>query len=197
VGFDFGMVARPESGAALVHYLNGWTVGAHTRVDLLEWLGVRVATRFERQDVTFDDGALNLPPGTVFDQPILKRINIGLSLEPQWRPVQRLLLFVGFGAAWGRTTAESMHTSGAAHVVLPSRSAVFVEFPLALGARFEIIQDVLVLNLKGSVSALVDQSGRMLKPFDTPNQDGMVIAVGPFPEQGTSFSLLTGVGILL
>ena len=197
VGVDFGMVARPESGDSLVHYLNGWTVGAHTRVDILEWLGVRLATRFERQDVTFDEGALNLPLGTVFDQPILKRINIGLSLEPQWRPVQRLLLFVGLGVAWGRTTAESMHTSGAERVVLPSRSAVFVEYPLAVGARFEIIQDVLVLNLKGSVSALVDQSGRMLKQFDTPNQDGMVIAVGPFPAMGTSFSLLTGVGILL
>ena len=197
VGADFGMVSRPASGDPLVHYPMGWGAGAHVRIDILDWLGARIATRFESTHAAFDEGALNLPPGTVIDQPHLRRINISLQVEPGWRPVPRLLLFVGVGAGWGRTTAESMHTTGAESVRLPSRSAVFVELPVSIGARFEIVPGLLVVNLKGSVAPVYDQSGRMLKPYDTPNKDGTMVQVGPMPELGTSFALLTGLGVLL
>jgi hypothetical protein len=197
VGVDVGMIARPSSGNALVHYPTGWGAGGHVRVEILDWLGFRLATRFERAKVTFDEGALELPPGTVYNQPELKGVNIGVSLEPQWRPVPRLLLFAGLGSSWGRTIAESLHTTGAEQVVLPSRSYVFIEFPLSLGARFELIPQVLVMTLRGSASLLTDQSGRAQKPYDTPNQGGQVIEVGPFPQVGPSFSLLTGMGVLL
>jgi hypothetical protein len=197
VGFDAGLVARPASGDGPVHYPVGGTVGGHVRLEVLEWLGARLASRFEFSHASFDDGALGLPSGTSIDQPQLRRIQISLMAEPTWRPLPRLLLYVGVGGGWGRTTGERMHTSGAESVVLPSRSAVFVEFPLSVGGRFEIVKNWLVVNLQASASLLIDQSGHLLETYDTPNRAGLLTPVGPFPDQGTSFSLLTGLGLLL
>lgn len=197
VGADIGLVARPASGDVPVHYPVGWSAGGHVRVDLLDWLGARLSARIERSHAGFDEGALGLPRGTIVDQPDLRRIGISLAFEPQWRPVPRLLLFVGLGAGWGRTTAEKLRTSGAETVTLPSRSSVFIELPVSLGGRFELIPDVLVVNLSGSASLLFDQSGRMLEPYDTPGKDGTLTTVGGFPKQGPSFSLVTGLGVLL
>jgi opacity protein-like surface antigen len=197
VGVDIGLVARPALGDGPIHYPAGWGWGGHVRADLFDWLGFRLAARFERSHATFEDGALGLATGTDISQPDLKRIGISLAAEPTWRVLPRFLLYVGVGAGWGRTTAEQMHTTGAETVVLPSRSAVFVEFPLSVGGRFEIVPNLLVVNLSGAVSVLIDQSGRMVETYDTPNQTGLITAVGPFPKQTTSFSLLTGLGILL
>jgi hypothetical protein len=197
VGADVGLVSRPALGEGPVHYPAGWTVGGHVRVDILSWIGARLSGRVENSHSTFDDGALGLASGTRYDQPDLRRISIIGTVEPTWRVTPRLLLYVGVGAGWGRTTAEKLNTSGAESVVLPSRGAVYVEFPFSLGGRFEIVPNFLVVNLSGSASALIDQSGKMVEAYNTPNQTGLLVSVGPFPKQGPSFSLLTGLGILL
>lgn len=197
LGVDAGVASRPSKGV-LVHYGPSWAVGGHARVNLARWLGGRVHARFEGNSVTFDDGALGLPSGTHYDSPNFHRLVLGFALEPTFTPIPPLDLWLGLGLSWSRTTVGMLHTSGAETVVLPIRSAVFVEFPVSIGVRYHVIPRRLVLNLMGSVSFLTNQSGRLESDYDTPGASGLtLVPVGGFPAFGTSFAALAGVGVLL
>jgi hypothetical protein len=196
IGVDAGVVSRPAEGDR-VHYGLGWAVGGHARVNLASWLGARFHARFEGNAVTFDDGALGLPSGTRFDSPNFQRVVLGFALEPTFSPIPPLDLWVGIGVNWSRTTVGLLHTSGTETVVLPIRSAVFVEFPLSVGLRYHVVPGRLVLNLIGAASALANQSGRLESEYQTPGASGLLVRVGGFPGFGTSVAALAGVGVLL
>ncbi|HVU01035.1 MAG TPA: hypothetical protein VHE30_04755 [Polyangiaceae bacterium] len=197
VGLDAGFALRPAKDATLVKYGDAWAVGAHVRVDVLSWLAARVHTRFEGQSVSFSDGALGLPSGTTYDMPSLHRVLLGFSAEPTWKPLPELSLWVGVGASWARTTAGTLHSHGAETVVVPVRSAVFVEYPFSAGARWELVPRFFAVSASGAVSILTDQSGNLLRPYDTPGADGKLRSVGGLPESGTSVTVLAGVSFLL
>jgi hypothetical protein len=196
LGIDAGVVSRPSEGDR-VHYSIGWAVGPHVRVDILRWLAARLQARFEGNSVSFDDGALGLPSGTHYDSPDFHRVTLGAAAEPTWTPVARLDLWIGLGIGWGRTTVGPLHTSGAESVELPIRSAVFVEFPLSVGVRYEILPRWIVLNVSGSASLLTNQSGRLEDDRDTPGASGSLVTVRGFPTLGTSFAAVAGIGVLL
>ncbi len=194
---DVGVEHRPSTGNG-VHYGTGWTIGGHLRVDIFRWLGVRFIARVEEaNDVSFDDGSLGLPRGTDLDQPSLQRVLLGLSIEPTWNVTRKLDLWAGVGANWGRTIADRAAASGAQSLLLPPRAAVFVEVPFSLGARYELLDDWLVVNACGTLGLLADQSGSMISPYPTPGASGQLVTVGAFPELGTSWTFLVGVGALL
>jgi hypothetical protein len=196
LGVDTGAVSRPSGGAG-VHYALGWTVGGHARVEVLPWLAARVTGRVETQPASPDRALLGLPAGTEIDQPGLHRVYVGASAEPTWSPLARLDLWAGIGVGWGRTLAPPLHTSGAETIVLPTRSAVFLEVPLSLGARYEVVPSRVVANLSGAVGALADQSGKLLDAYRTPGQGGKLVTIPGFPEFGTSWVVLAGLGVLL
>ncbi|HEX7670641.1 MAG TPA: hypothetical protein VF395_13700, partial [Polyangiaceae bacterium] len=197
LGIDGGVVSRPSKGD-LVHYGLSSAVGGHGRVNLTRWLGARVHARFESNQVRFDDGALGLPNGTKYDSPSFRRVVLGFALEPTFSPIPTLDLWLGVGVGWSRTTVGLLHTSGAESVVLPIRSAVFVELPLSVGVRYHVVPRLLVLNLMGSASFLTNQSGTLESDYDTPGASGLtLVRVGGFPAFGTSFAALAGVGVLL
>jgi hypothetical protein len=196
LGIDVGAGNRPASSGP-VHYGVTSAFGFHARVDLLAWLGVRVLVRYESNGVSFDPGALGLPNGTAYNQSALDRVVLGAAVEPTWSPIDRLGLFAGIGASWARSTAQDLHTGGAETVELPIRSSVFLEFPLSLGVRYEAIRNWLILGLTGSVGFLSNQSGKMLSSEETPGASGKLVTVGGFPEFGTSWNVLAGVGALL
>jgi hypothetical protein len=196
IGVDTGVVSRPLDGDR-VHYGLAWAVGGHARVNLARWLGGRVHARFEGSSVTFDDGALGLPSGTHYDSPSFRRVVLGFALEPTITPLPPLDLWLGLGVNWSRTTMGPLHTSGAETVVLPIRSAVFVEFPVSIGVRYHVVPRWLVLNLMGSASFLTNQSGRLESDYETPGASGLLVRVGGFPAFGTSLAALAGVGVLL
>jgi opacity protein-like surface antigen len=196
LGIDGGVGNRPASSGA-VHYGVTSAFGFHARIDPLKWLGVRVVVRYESNGVSFDAGALGLPNGTTYDQSALARVYLGAAVEPTWSPVERLGLFAGLGAGWARSTAQELHTSGAEVVELPIRSSVFLEFPLSIGARYEVVRNWVMLSLAGSVGFLSNQDGKMLSSEQTPGKSGQLVTVGGFPEFGTSWNLLAGVGVLL
>jgi hypothetical protein len=54
-----------------------------------------------------------------------------------------------------------------------------------------------MLSLAGSVGFLSNQDGKMLSSEQTPGKSGQLVTVGGFPEFGTSWNLLAGVGVLL
>jgi len=196
VGFGAGVTSRPATSGNVTYGL-ARTYGAHLRVDLWKWLAARVEARWETVAVNFSEGALSMPPGTTYTEPDLDRVYLGASLEPTLYPTARLALWGGAGIGWGRTTAQSLYTHGAEQVTLPIRSSVFVEVPLSAGVRYEVIENWLVVNLSGKVGFLSDQSGNLENPYDTPGKSGRIVTAGGFPELGTSFGVLAGVGCIL
>lgn len=196
LGIDVGVASRPSKGDR-VHYGLSSAIGGHGRVNLAAWLGARVHARFESNPVTFDDGALGLPSGTNYDSPSFRRVVLGFALEPTFTPIPPLDLWLGVGVGWSRTTVGLLHTSGSESVVLPIRSAVFVELPLSVGVRYHVVPRLLVINLMGSASFLTNQSGTLEQDYDTPGASGLLVRVGGFPAFGTSFTALAGVGVLL
>jgi hypothetical protein len=196
LGVSSGVVSRPSPEGA-VHYATGFAIGGHARVDVLDWLAARLSARFETEPVSFDPGALGLPPGTTLTQPTPHRVYLAATAEPTWSPLPRLGLFAGLGIGMGRTTAPELQATGAEHLTLPTRAAVFVEVPVSLGTRYEVLPDWLVATISGSVGLLTDQSGALVSPYETPGKSGKLVRVGAFPELGTSWALLAGLGVLL
>lgn len=189
-------MTRPSRSNA-VHYGAAFAIGGHARVDLLDWLAARLAARIESNAVSFEDGALGLPRGTTLSQPAPSRIVLNASAEPTWSPVSRLDLYAGVGVGWGRTTAPALHATGTETLTLPSRAAVFLEVPVSLGARYEVLPNWLIATLSGSIAFLADQSGSLVSPYEAPGKSGKLVHVGGFPELGTSWALLAGLGVLL
>jgi len=197
LGFDTGLMRRPAQSDTVVYGLSR-TFGVHARVDVLKWLGARLAVRWEFMPVELRQGALGLPPGTTYAEPDLNRVYLGASFEPTWHATPLLALWSGLGIGWGRTTAGSLYTGGAEQIALPIRSAVFVEVPLSAGVRYEIIKNWMVVNLSGQVGFLWgNQTGAMLDPYTTPGRSGSLVTVEGFPAVGSSFGFLAGVGCLL
>jgi hypothetical protein len=196
VGFDTGVVRRPANGDG-AHDSAGALVGAHVRVKVLKYLDARIMGRVESCPFSYDDGALGLPRGTHIDQDGPRRVYLAAAAEPTWSPVRRLDLFVGVGIGWGRTLASALHASGQQTLVVPERAAVLVELPLSLGLRYELIENWLVANLAANLAFVGAQSGQLLSPYRTPGKDGALVTVGGFPEVGTSWAALAGLGILL
>jgi hypothetical protein len=196
VGPDTGLVKRPANGDG-VHDSVGVAVGGHARVRVLPWLDARLMARVESAPFTYDDGAFGLPKGTHVEQPGPRRVYLALAAEPTWSPMPRLDLWAGVGIAWGRTTAPTLHVSGSEVAVVPTRAAVFVEVPLSLGVRYELLRNWLVVNLSATVGFPSAQSGSMLESYRTPGKNGTLISVGAFPEPSTSVMGLAGLGVLL
>lgn len=195
VGVNVGMVSRPADGDA-VTYTPGLSYGGFARVEVLPWLAVRTAARIESSTASPRGGTLGIA-GAHFPDADLVRPYLSASVEPTWSPIARLGLWLGVGVGWGRTVCPSLRSVDASNVVVPSRAAVFVDFPLSLGARFEVIPDWLTLSASASVSFLSSQSGRLVEPVRTPDQTGQLATVSAFPELGSSFSALAGIAVLL
>lgn len=195
VGANFGIVSRPAENAT-VDYSAGMAYGGFVRVDVLPWLGARISARVETGTVSPRDGFLGIP-GVHFPDADVTRPYLSVSAEPTWSPLEQLSLWVGVGVGWGRTSCPPLHSIDADNVLVPSRAGVFVDFPLSIGARYEVIRNWLVLQGSGSVSLLTSQSGSLFEPIRIPDQSGQLATASAFPELGTSFTLLAGVAVLL
>lgn len=195
VGGNFGVVSRPAENQT-AQYSPGATYGAFVRVDILPWLSGRVSAHVENSTASPRGGSLGIP-GVHFPDAPLERPYLSVSAEPTWSPVDRLSLWLGLGVGWGRTTCPSLHALDADNVLVPRRAGVFVDFPLSVGARYEVIRNWLVVQGSGSVSVLSSQSGSLFEPIRIPDQSGQLATVSALPELGTSFTLLAGVSVLL
>ena len=184
-GAEAGVVYRPGSSDQ-ISYSGGWVVGGYARVDIFKFLAARLQARVESSTVSFREGALGLPPGTVYHEDDMRRVYWNFALEPQWAPRERVLLWAGLAAGWGRSTVPPLHTTGAFTVALPTRSAVFIEFPFSLGARYEIIPRWLCVNATAAFGLATNQSGKLLEPYVTPDANGKIVTVGGYPDLSVS-----------
>jgi hypothetical protein len=193
----FAGVAQRPSTSSRIHYDVGYTAGGQARIAPVWWLAFRLYAGIESNNVSFSQGALGLPSGTQYQLDSFQRVRFGITVEPTWHFDERLEVWLGAGIGWGRTIASPLTTTGAVSLTVPAHAAVFVELPFTLGARWELVPDWLVVSLSGNVIALTDQSGTLLEAYSTPNGVGKLVTIPGFPELGTSWVVLAGLGVLL
>lgn len=193
VGAELGVASRPASGGD-VSYGAGVAYGGFVRGDIVSWLSVRFSARREQSTASLGSLAIS---GAHFDDADLGRTYLSFAVEPQWSPLPRLTLWTGLGVGWGRTACPALYSRDADNVVIPARAGAFFDFPLSLGARYEIVRDWVLLHATASGSLLAGQSGTLFAPVQIVDQAGAITTAPGFPELGASVTALLGVSVVL
>jgi hypothetical protein len=188
VGPDFGLWSRPAKNDS-ASYSAGFGWGAHARIEILPVLGFSAYANAAKHAVTMADSAI--------DQPAIDVLQIGARLEPTWRVIPTLRLWLGLGVAWGRAAAPAPTMDGVQDSSLTDRSGVFLEYSAALGGTYDVIPNWLALSLSVSGGVMANQSGDLFNGTQAIKDDGFMSRLPGLPEMESSFSALLGVGMIL
>ncbi len=173
----------------------GWRV--HATVVLLPWLGLHTAGGMDYLQGEVRDGALR-QPGVAEEDPSIAGPRISVELQPSHVLAPRLTLFGRLGAAWFRPAVEAFELDDPSHLIVSRRSGVVVEFPLGVGARYDLLEGRLGLTADASFSLAGSQSGDLFDSGAGTSQSvrqdtGELARVGPFPK----FTSALGAGLSL
>jgi hypothetical protein len=193
IGPDFGITVRPAEGNE-TSYSPGFTWGAHLRIELASFLGLRAYFNNTRHAVDVPTGAIGPTSDTEVDQDDLAVTVLGARLEPTWVVTPELRLWVGAGIAWGRVVADEPSTRPA---VASSDRSVLLELTGSLGASYDLIPHWLCLSLLVSGGVPTNQSGDVFDRQQVINQAGLIEYLGGLPEFESTFSVLAGFGLIL
>ncbi len=203
VGASVG-VEVPSAEDDTASYAPGPAWGAHARVEVAPWMGVRASFLEARHETSIPTGGLGRP-GTRFSSPTLRDQRLGVSVEPTWVISPRVRLFGALGVAWSRLSMESVAldpATGAAgepagtRLDLPTRKGVSLAYPLALGAQLDAIPNWLALELMVEASLRSNQSGALFETARDVDADGARTTVGPLPNLGPSLGVRMGVSLI-
>lgn len=198
LGPDVGVVYRPAEGNT-ISYSAGFRYGAHARVEILKWLGMRAIVAKSNHAVSVPTGALL--PGTDAEQPSLDVLEFGLRVEPTWPVHERARLWLGLGGVWERVSTERPTLSGR-RVQGSDRSGVAVEYSAALGGTLDVLPNWLAIGVAISASWVASQSGSLFEPLQAVDenvsrpQDPLVYLAG-LPEFEAAYSAVLSLGLLL
>jgi hypothetical protein len=84
-----------------------------------------------------------------------------------------------------------------AQFTIRERSGVFVEFPLGLGASFDIIERWLAIEYEATAAPSTGQSGSAYQVFKAIDADGNLKDVGRFGAVEVSFVQTLGLSLIL
>jgi hypothetical protein len=188
VGPDFGLWSRPAENDS-ASYSAGFGWGAHARIEILPVLGFSAYANDAKHSVTMADPAI--------DQPAIDILQIGARIEPTWRVMPTLRLWLGLGIAWARAEAPAPTMDGFQDSSLTDRTGVFLEYSCALGGTYDVIPNWLALSLSVSGGLMANQSGDMFDETQAITNTGGMSRLPGLPEMESSFSALLGVGMIL
>jgi hypothetical protein len=194
IGPDFGVTLRPAAGDA-ISYSPGLSWGAHLRIELVSFLGLRAYFNNTRHAVDVPAGALGPTDDTEIDQDALAVTIIGARLEPTWVVTPELRLWVGAGIAWGRVVAKEPSAKPA--IAGADRRAVLLELTGSLGASYDLIPSWLCVSLLLNGGIPTNQSGDMFDRQQVIDQAGTIDYLRGLPEFESTFSALVGLGLIL
>lgn len=188
VGPDLGIWSRPAKNDS-ASYSAGFGWGAHARIEILPVLGFSAYANDAKHSVKMADPAI--------DQPALDVLQIGARVEPTWRVLPTLRLWLGLGIAWGSVGAPAPTMDGVQDASLTDRSGVFLEYSAALGGTYDVIPNWLALSLSLSGGIMANQSGDLFDDTQAITNNGLMSRLPGLPEMESSFSALLGVGMIL
>jgi hypothetical protein len=177
-----------------VSYSPDVAIGAHVRIELREWLGLRLFFLYGQHGVTIASGNLGLP-GQDVQQPDIAVTQLGARLEPTWVVTPRLRLWAGLGAAWARAEAPRPMLGGTG-ALTAEREGVFLELGGGLGASFDVVPRWLTVWTSASIAAVVDETGDLFNRQQAVAPDRILVIDG-LPEMSGALSAVLGVGLIL
>ncbi len=209
LGPDIGYTLLLPRGDAPVSFEAGFTWGGHARVEVLDWLGVRLSARNSRHAVDLAPGALRTPDAGVLDgvaleHPPLDIWTLGARLEPTWVATPRLRLWGGLGVGWarietGEVEARLSECSEQCDLHTEQRRGSASELDVALGSTYDVIPRWVAASLEVSGAGFVGPQVGSLFREDEPMQafvDGSMLHVAALPELGSAWALRLSVDLV-
>ncbi len=133
----FGVTWRTTD--APTSYDAGFTWGAFARVDVWRFLAARLSYLNSGHTVDGSPSVDGAPRGAY---PTVTSYSFRATLEPTWAPsfaAEQLRLFGVLGVGWGKTRIEHIEDDDSAHHLTSVRAGVFLEYPLGLGASYDLL----------------------------------------------------------
>jgi hypothetical protein len=199
LGMDAGIWWRAARGDGPVSYSPALAWGAHARIELLTWLGVRALALSSQHPASVERGGLGPTASTEVDQPPLQVVMLAAQIEPTWLLTPRLRLYTGLGSGWGSIVApppEARETQ----IVSARRSGVLIECWAALGASYDIVADWVTAGLSLGAGLPVNQSGAVFDRVQALPQNPAaqrILYYESLPEFALSLSALASIGLVL
>ncbi|RLB48288.1 MAG: hypothetical protein DRI90_25520 [Deltaproteobacteria bacterium] len=201
-------VSRPLFGAlpsTTPHYQTAVGFGVDLRWDLLSFLRVHPYFLHVVHDVPIPGGALttgadnSISAGTKFPETSAATFSFGVRVEPVWWLNERLRAWLSAGVGWGRLRipVQVAVDPAVGELFLPDRAFSFVEFPLGIGAGFDIIKRWLAVNYDLAVVPVTGQSGVAIEPFQAMDDSGQVRDIGPLEPFDVYFAHSLNLALIL
>jgi hypothetical protein len=178
--------------------------GLHARLPIVRWLELTAYFYDADHDVDVPNGALG-PKGTVKLDP-LETFAFGARLSPTLHLGDRFRIWLTGGVGWGRMDFGRMTIDQGpnSEVIVRERSNPYVEFPIGVGAGFEIVKDWLVLEYEVTGAFVANESSTAVSPFQGWQQVqegsrtvGHLVTINPFPGFGSTWIQALGLSLVL
>jgi hypothetical protein len=200
LGPDAGIWARPAQGNTGVSYSAGFAWGAHARLEIVDWMGLRALVNATRHAVSVERGALGPTADTEVEQPSLRVIYLAALLEPTWVVTPRLRVWGGLGGGWATIEAPPPRDLGDTELYSARRTGVYLDLLAALGITFDVVRDWMAASVSVTGGLPVNQSGAVFRSVQVLQQNPPAEEIQHYealPKFAGSVSILAGVGILL
>lgn len=203
LGSDVAFVQRAASvdgndRATDVRYRPGLGYGLHASWHLVRWLRFSGYFVDARHEVELPAGALGLT-GVLTMDPV-RAYSLGARLAPTLTLGERARAWLSLGIGWGRLEFDRMKVveSTASPFEVRERSQSFVEYPLGLGASFDVVPRWLSVEV-GLSAAVVDDGddGSALVDAQAIDAAGKRRNVGSLPQVDAAFVQSIGLSLLL
>jgi len=197
LGPDFAVWHRTTESGSSASYTTGVAFGAHARIELRQWLGLRLFFLWGKHGVEVDSRGLELSSGEV-EHPDISVTELGARIEPTWVVLPRLRLWAGAGASWARAQApRPTITTTAGPASTTERAGIFIELGGALGATYDVIPEWLAVWVSGTAGFVVDESGDLFHEQQAIAADGSILHIGGLPGMSAALSTTLGVALVL
>lgn len=168
----------------------------HARVQVFRYLQVSAYFAGSAHTIQLGPGALGVS-GSI-DSTDLSTIWFGGKIMPTLPLGERVRLWTTAGVAWGRYEYPQMkaHEHGREPFLIKGRGNSFVEFPIGLGASFEMVKNWLSFDVELTGSPMLHNDG---DSFVTVQEldNGHQRTVDPLPKTHVNFVQGIGLSLLL
>jgi opacity protein-like surface antigen len=208
VGGGVVYVSRPllhEVPPRTPRYQAGVGFGVDLRWELLSFLRIHPYFLHVIHDVSIPPGALttdgtnSISSATEFPETQAASFSFGAQVEPTWQFNDRLRAWLAAGIGWGRLRIPVQTASDptAGDLFLRDRAFSFVEFPMGMGAGFDVIERWLAVSYDMAVVPVIGQTGNALESFQGLDAAGQVRDIGPLEPFHVYFAHSLNLALIL
>ena len=205
IGGDFAFVQRAASqddagNPSGIRYAPAFGFGVHARWELFKYL--RFTAYFldasHEVDMPAGVGYLGQAPTSSYEIDKVHTFSLGARLSPTLPLTDRARAWLTFGVGWGRLEFGEMEISEGGRVItVDDRADAFVEFPMGVGASFDLIPRWLSVEVEITGALVADQPGDALGNVQGHDNEGHLHDIGGFPVVDGTFVQTVGLSLVL